>query len=135
MHYLDLIKLQLEHKIIENVVAWTATSVATITQFSNQIRSRLISQLIKSIWRVLQKLLRYFNGTILSTFFVSLLPVWPVIFSSLISALPVHLYNVVIKFQMFFNSFHYILLNYTLELLHQYFEHHLFAYCLLCFYS
>ena len=31
---------------------------------------RLISQLIKGILRFLQKLLKYFNGTIISTFFV-----------------------------------------------------------------
>ena len=42
---------------------------------------RLISQLIKGISRVLQKLLKYFNGTIISTSFV--LPsagVFPIIF-------------------------------------------------------
>ena len=33
---------------------------------------RLISQLIKSIARVLQKSLNYFNGTIISTFFLPL---------------------------------------------------------------
>ena len=42
---------------------------------------RLTSQLINGISRVLQKLLKYFNGTVISTFFV--LPaagVFPVIF-------------------------------------------------------
>ena len=33
---------------------------------------RLISQLIKSIARVLQKSVNYFNGTIISTFFLPL---------------------------------------------------------------
>ena len=36
---------------------------------------------MKGFSRVLQKLHRYFNGTIISTFFVPLLPVWPVDFS------------------------------------------------------
>ena len=31
---------------------------------------------------------------------------------------------------MFLNSYYYILLKYTLVLLHQYHEHHLLAYCL-----
>ena len=56
-------------------MASAATLVATITQFSDQFRSRVISQLIKGISRLLQRLLRYFNGTNFSTFFVPLSPV------------------------------------------------------------
>ena len=41
---------------------------------------KLISQLINGISRVLRKLLNYFNGTIISTFFVSSSPVEAVIF-------------------------------------------------------
>ena len=41
-----------------------------MTQFSDQVKSRLISQLINGISRVLQKLLNSFNGTTFSTFFV-----------------------------------------------------------------
>ena len=41
-----------------------------ITQSSDQAKLRLISQLINSISRVLQKLLKYFNGTTISRFFV-----------------------------------------------------------------
>ena len=37
------------------------------TQFADQPKRRLISQLIKGILRVLQKLLRHFNATIIST--------------------------------------------------------------------
>ena len=47
----------------------------------DHVKIRLTSQLINSISRVLQKLLKYFNGTIISTSFV--LPaagVFPVIF-------------------------------------------------------
>ena len=40
---------------------------------------RLISQLINGISRVLQKLLRFFNGTAISTFFDSTSGVFPVI--------------------------------------------------------
>ena len=35
---------------------------------------------IKDISTVLQKLLRYFNSTILSTFYLELLSFWPIIF-------------------------------------------------------
>ena len=38
-----------------------------ITQFSDQVKMRLLSQLIKGISRVLQKLLKYFNGTAILT--------------------------------------------------------------------
>ena len=54
-----------------NVVAWFAVAL-DITQFADQVRTRLISQLINSISRLCQKLLKYFHGTILSTFFVLL---------------------------------------------------------------
>ena len=76
---------------IENVASWSAVAVATKTHFLDQFRWRLISQLIKGISRVLQKLLRYFNGTIISTFFVLLFPVPPVIFALRLSNLVVAL--------------------------------------------
>ena len=41
---------------------------------------RLTSKLVNSIWRVFQKIIRYFNGTIISTFFVPLSPVWSIVF-------------------------------------------------------
>ena len=41
---------------------------------------RLISQLIKGISRVLQKSLKYYNGTIISTYFLPPSAVSPVIF-------------------------------------------------------
>ena len=52
-----------------------------ITQVGDHVKVKLTSQLISGISRVLQKLLKYFNGTIISTSFV--LPVagaFPVIF-------------------------------------------------------
>ena len=47
---------------------------------SGHVKTRLVSQLIKGIARVLLKLLKYFNGNIISTPFVPLLPVTRVIF-------------------------------------------------------
>ena len=52
-----------------------------ITQVDDHVNWRIISQLINAISRVLQKLLKYFDSTIISTSFV--LPssgVFPVIF-------------------------------------------------------
>ena len=40
------------------------------THYTDQVIMKLISQLIKGIWRVLQKLLKFFNDTIISIFFV-----------------------------------------------------------------
>ena len=45
-----------------------------------KFKMSLISQLIKGISRVLQKLLKYFDGTIISTSFVPPATVLPVIF-------------------------------------------------------
>ena len=56
-----------------NVGNWFATVLATTKQFYFQVRIRLISQLIGGISRVLQKLLRHFDGTIISTSFMSLI--------------------------------------------------------------
>ena len=39
-------------------------------QFSDQVRIRLISQLSKGTSRVLQKLLKYFNGTAIFAFII-----------------------------------------------------------------
>ena len=41
-----------------------------IAQSSDLVKSRLILQLINGISKVLQKLLKYFNGTVFSTFYV-----------------------------------------------------------------
>ena len=48
--------------------------VETITQFLDHVKLRLISQLNKGIYRVLQKSLKYFSGTIISTFLVPFYP-------------------------------------------------------------
>ena len=53
-------------------------SVLIITEFLDQVKISSISQLIKGISRVLQKLLRYFSGTIISTLIIPSLLVWPV---------------------------------------------------------
>ena len=57
--------------VILNVGFWFATLVLIIIQFSYQVKISSTSQLIKSLSRVLQKLLNYFNGTIISTFSMS----------------------------------------------------------------
>ena len=59
---------------------WLFEVAAFIIQFLDHFNSRLISQLIKGISSVLQKLLKSFNGTIISTFFVLPFPVCAVIF-------------------------------------------------------
>ena len=68
------------YQLLKMFVVWAATLVTAIMQFLDQFRSRLISQLIKGTWRVLQKLLRHFNGTIISTFSVPLFPAWSFFF-------------------------------------------------------
>ena len=54
--------------VIVNVVAWFAAAL-DIKQLAEHVKMRLISQLINGISRILQKLLKYFNGTIILTLF------------------------------------------------------------------
>ena len=49
--------------MIVNVLLLQRKSIAK--QFADQVRIRLISQLINDISRVLQRLLKYFNGTLI----------------------------------------------------------------------
>ena len=108
-----------------------------MTQFADQVKARLSLQLIKGTSRVLQKLLEYFNGTIISTLSISpSLLVWLVIFvlklnesvalASLKSTISPLLFRAgtslqyCYKLQMFLNDYRYIPLSYTLALLYQY---------------
>ena len=56
-----MVKLKLEHKVITsvipNVAAWSEAVIGAITKIADQFRIRLLSELIKSIWRVLQNYL------------------------------------------------------------------------------
>ena len=130
-----------------NVGIWLLTGSFILKQFADQVRIRLILQLINSISRVLQKLLRYFNSTIILTSFVSPLPDLPNIFVlnlnealllllagksmiALSSLKLVHLYNIATNFLMFFNNYCYVLSNETLTLIHQCLSHYLFEFCL-----
>ena len=81
LYYLELIKLQQEHKVFLSTFASFVAPVAEeITQFWDQVKIRLISQLINGILRVLQKLLKYFNGTtILASFTLPSVWAFPVI--------------------------------------------------------
>ena len=65
--------------VISNV---SAPAELIMIQFDDHVRMRLISKLIKEIWRFVQKLLKYFDGTAIST--PSVLPspgIFPVIFT------------------------------------------------------
>ena len=50
-------------------------STSQMSQFADQVRKRLISQLIRGILRVLGKVSRYLNGKAISTSKVTSLPV------------------------------------------------------------
>ena len=58
-----------------------STTKTAIKQLSDQVRTISVSKLINGISGDLQKLLKYFNGTIISTSFLVTLSVLPVIFS------------------------------------------------------
>ena len=46
-----------------------------MTQFADEVRSRIVSQFLSDISRILLNLLKYFNDTVISTFRVPALPV------------------------------------------------------------
>ena len=60
--------------VIANVFSWPAIRLSIIKHLLDQVRIRLISQLINSISRVLLKLPKHFNGSLILTFFVPLFP-------------------------------------------------------------
>ena len=79
MHYPELIKLQPEHRVL--FLLFYKFSELVITQSLDHVKIRLTSQLINGISRVLQKLLKYFNDTIILVFFIfPLSGVFPMIF-------------------------------------------------------
>ena len=65
LHYLALIRLKLKQSFVWGIANVSALVSLDNTHFSDQLKVRLISNLIK----VLQKLLHYFNCTIISTWF------------------------------------------------------------------
>ena len=70
MHYLELIKLPLEQNFVSVIANLPAPVELLIIQVDDHVKMKLTSQLINGISRVFQKLLKYFNGTIISTYFV-----------------------------------------------------------------
>ena len=107
-------------------MSWFAV-VLDIAQVSDQVKMRLISQLINGTSRFLQKLLKYFKGTSTSTFSVPSAPVVPVIFCLNLkqALLPgkqaiapasvkagLSLVRITMNFQIFLNNYHYILSKY-----------------------
>ena len=66
-----MIKLQPEHEVFLSVIANLPTPVElVIKQVDGHVKMRLTSQLIDGIARILQRLLQYFNSTIISASFV-----------------------------------------------------------------
>ena len=51
--------------VIVNSGSWVSIGLPIIKHLLDQVRIRLISQLVNGISRVLQKLLKYFHGTVL----------------------------------------------------------------------
>ena len=73
-------ELRIKETCSSSFVIWLSRGLSNIKQFVDQVRIRLISQLINGISFVLQKLFRCFNVTIILTSFVSSFYVLPAIF-------------------------------------------------------
>ena len=76
-----MIKLQQEHRVWYQLFENLDFDLLQyqLQELLDHFNWRIISQLIKGISSVLLKLLRYFNGTIISASFVPAFPVCPVI--------------------------------------------------------
>ena len=116
--------------VVSVIANFSTPAESVITQVDEQVRMRLVSQLIKGISRVLQKLLKYFNGTAISTsfalsaaeFFPLFIP-WIWMIQKVLKYHFSHRSSIVVNFQIFWNNYRYIVLNYTpasqhLDLLH-----------------
>ena len=78
LYYHGIRKLLLEHKVLYKLLQKFLHQL--VMQFESQVNMRFISQLISGNSRAFEKLLKYFNGTAISTSFVlSALGVLPVI--------------------------------------------------------
>ena len=82
MHYPELIKKHETYIFVSVIINLPAPVALVIIQVDDHVNVKLTSQLINDISRVLQKLFKCFNGTIISTSLV--LPsagVIPIIFT------------------------------------------------------
>ena len=123
-----MVKLQQEHRAyyhLFEMLVFDFAVPATIIPILDHFKWRLISQLIKGISSDLQKLFRYFNGTIISASFVPPFAICSVVFClNLNEALVLSVgksimlplssktgsfYSIAIKFLMSLNKHHYIL--------------------------
>ena len=119
MHYLELIKIQPEHRVFYQLLQMYQLILDLKRLIKHILQTKLerdISQLTNGISKLLQKLLKCFNCTIISISFVALFSVTTVNFClNLYEALSpvkliikpalfiagVHLYNIAINFLMF----------------------------------
>ena len=68
MYYHKSTRFATETKSFVCVIAnFVSSDEEEITQFSDKFKTRLIWQLVNSIWRVLQTLLKYFNDIAILT--------------------------------------------------------------------
>ena len=80
LSWVDKVTTGTQH-FVSVIVDLSAPVKLIITQVDDHVKNRLTSQLINGISRALQKLLKYFNGTVISTSFVLRSSgVFPVIF-------------------------------------------------------
>ena len=118
--------------VIGNVVSWFAS--VDITLFINQVTMRLVSQLINDISKVLQNYLNISKASLFQhlsyhkhllicyfclTFKQNFIIIIAIIRKVNKTLKLVYFCSTAINFYMFWNDYHYILRNNTLELLHQ----------------
>ena len=107
-----------------------------MTQVDDQVRIKLVSQLIKDCLRVFQNIFKYFNGAAISAFIISQLLVSVMILAlnsnelELVMPSLARIYDIAINFWLFLNNYHLFILSYNLSLLHEHLLHYLLVYYL-----
>ena len=141
-------KLHLEDKVLYQLLRTCPTiALAIFKKYADEVRIRLAPPLINGISKVLKKLLRYFNGTIISIIVCSIISCLTCYFCLnlndvlLLSSRKLIKLSVLFKtgssllcchrlLEFFLSNSYYILLNYTLSSLHQCLYHYTLLYCL-----
>ena len=130
------------YNFVSVILSFPSPVELVITQSLDHVKIRLTSQLINGFSSVLQKLLKYFSGPIISTSFAfPSAGVFPVIFvlylndsdlAKLSLGISLEYWN---NFQRFLNNYHCIQLSYTWVLQCEYHEYYLCLYYLLYLYT
>ena len=97
--------------------SFCVAGILTITNLKGRVSRNVSSKCIRDISDILQKLLRYFNGTSVMTCFIllagGLIPLIPFLNGNDVEFAKLAFLHVDINFQLSFNIYHYTVINHA----------------------